>query len=45
MKEEKIVVSHIEDQTWNKNKNKGKFRWKCMVDSTEMRSHGLSCVV
>ncbi len=45
MKEEKIVVSHIEDQTWNKNKNQGKLRWKYMVDSTEMKSHGLSCGV
>lgn len=45
MREEKIVVSHIEDQTWNKNRNQGKFRWKYMVDSTEMKSHGLSCGV
>ena len=45
MKEEKIVVSHIEDQTWNKNKNQGTFKWKYMVDSTEMKSHGLSCGV
>ena len=45
MKEEKIVVSHIEDQTWNQNKNKGKFRWKYMVDSTEVKSHGISCGV
>ena len=45
MKEEKIVVSHIEGQTWNQNKNQGTFRWKFMVDSTEIKSHGLSCGV
>ena len=45
MKEEKIVVSHLEDQIWSQNKNQGKFRWKYMVDSTLMKSHGLSCGV
>ena len=45
MKEEKIVVSHIEDQVWNQNKNKGKFRWRYMADSTQIKSHGLSCGV
>ena len=45
MKEEKIVVSHLEEQTWSQNKNQGKFRWKYMVDSTLMKCHGLSCGV
>ncbi len=45
MKEEKIVVSHLRDQAWNKNKDEGKYRWKYMTDSTEMKSHGLSCGV
>ena len=43
MKEEKIVVSHLRDQPWNENKDQGKFRWKYMADSTQMKSHGLSC--
>ena len=45
MKEEKIVISHLRDQVWNENKDKGKFRWKYMTDSTQMKSHGLSCGV
>ena len=45
MKEEKIVVSHLRDQPWNENKDQGKFRWKYMADSTQMKSHGLSCGV
>ena len=45
MKEEKIVVSHLRDQLWNENKDQGKFRWKYMADSTQMKSHGLSCGV
>ena len=45
IKNEKIVISHLNDQPWNENKNQGKFRWKYMVDSTEMKSHGLSCGV
>ena len=45
MKEEKIVVSHIEDQPWKQNKNQGTFRWRYMVDSTKIKSHGLSCGV
>ena len=45
MKEEKIVVSELRDQAWNKNKTQGKFRWKYMADSTQMKSHGLSCGV
>ena len=43
MKEEKIIISHLRDQTWNENADQGKFRWKYMVDSTQMNSHGLSC--
>ena len=43
MNEEKIFVSHLNDQAWNENKNQGKFRWKFMTDSTKMMSHGLSC--
>ena len=45
MKEEKIVVSHLRNQAWNYNKDQGNFRWKYMVDSTLMKSHGLSCGV
>ena len=45
MKEEKIVVSHLRDHPWNQNKDQGKFRWKYMADSTQMKSHGLSCGV
>ena len=45
MKEEKIVVSHLRDQPWNENKDQGKLRWKYMADSTQMKSHGLSCGV
>ena len=45
MKEEKIVISHIENQSWIQNKNQGKFRWKYMADSTQIKSHGLSCGV
>ena len=44
MKEEKIVVSH-RGQVWNHNENQGKFRWKYMADSTQIKSHGLSCGV
>ena len=45
MKEEKIVVSHLKNQAWNQNKDQGKFRWKYMADSTQIKSHGLSCGV
>ena len=45
MKEEEIVVSHLRDHPWNENKDQGKFRWKYMADSTQMKSHGLSCGV
>ena len=45
MKEEKIVLSHLRDQTWNEDKDQGKLRWKYMADSTQMKSHGLSCGV
>ena len=45
MQEEKIFVSHLKDQAWKENKDQGKFRWKYMADSTQMRSHGLSCGV
>ena len=34
MKEEKIVLSHVEVQAWDQNKNQGKFRWKYMADSS-----------
>ena len=45
MKDEKIVVSHLRDRPWNENKDQGKFRWKYMADSTQMKSNGLSCGV
>ena len=45
MKEEKIVVSHLRDQAWNEDKDQGKLRWKYMADSTQMKSHGVSCGV
>ncbi len=45
MKEEKIVVSHLRDLTWNENKDQSKLKWKYMADSTQMKSHGLSCGV
>ena len=45
MKKEKIVVSHLRNQAWIENKDQGKFRWKYMADSTQMKSHGLSCGV
>ena len=45
MKEEKIVVFHLKDQVSNESKKQGKLRWKYMVDSTQMKSHGLSCGV
>lgn len=45
MEKEKVVVSHLKDQPWNENKVRGKFMWKYMVDSTYMKSHGLSCGV
>ena len=45
MKEEKIIVSHLRDQAWNENKEQGKLKWKYMADSTQMKSHGLSCGV
>ncbi len=45
MKKDKIVLSHLKDQAWNENKDQGKLRWKYMADSTQMKSHGLSCGV
>ena len=45
MNEETIVVSHLSNQAWNENKKQGKFRWKYMADSTQIKSHGLSCGV
>ena len=45
MEEEKIVVSHLRDHPWHEKKDQGKFKWKYMVDSTQMKSHGLSCGV
>ena len=42
---EKIVVSHLKDQSWNEDKNQGKLRWKYIADSTQLMSHGLSCGV
>ena len=45
MNEEKIIVSDLRDLPWNENKDQGKFRWKYMADSTQMKSHGLSCGV
>ena len=45
MKEEKIIVSHLKDQVWNRNKNQGTLRWKYIADSTQIRSHGVSCGV
>ena len=43
MQDEKIIVSHLKDQPWNQNKDQGKFRWKYIADSTQIKSHGLSC--
>jgi len=43
MKEEEIIVSHLRDQAWSQNKDQSKFQWKYMVDSTQMKSHGISC--
>ena len=43
--EEKIVVSHLENQAWNENKDQGKLKWKYIADSTQFMSHGLSCGV
>ena len=40
---EKIVVSHLKDQPWNEDKDQGKLRWKYIAESTQLRSHGLSC--
>ena len=45
MKNETAIVSHLKDQSWNENREHGKFRWKYMVDRTQMNSHGLSCGV
>ena len=45
MKEEKIVLSNVEGQACSQNKNQGKFIWKYMADSTQMKSHGLCCGV
>ena len=42
---EKIIVSHLKDQAWNKDNNQGKLRWKYIADSTQVMSHGLSCGV
>ena len=42
---EKIVVSHLKDQAWNKDKEQGNLRWKYIADSTQLMSHGLSCGV
>ncbi len=40
---ENIFVSHIEDCKWQQNKEFGNFRWKYLVDSSQNKSHGLSC--
>ena len=40
---EKIIVSHFKDQAWNEGKDQSKLRWKYIVDSTQLVSHGLSC--
>ncbi len=45
IKDEKVVVSHLKDQTWNEDKDQGKLRWKYIADSTQITSHGLSCGV
>ncbi len=45
MKDENIVVSHLEDKAWCQHKDQTKFKWKYMADSTQMKSHGISCGV
>ena len=45
MKEEKIVVTNIEDHAWSQNKNLGKFRLKYVADSTQMKCPELCCGV
>ena len=42
---EKIIVSHLSNHAWNEDQVQGKFKWKYMVDSTQMKSNGLSCGV
>ena len=42
---EKTIVSHLKDQAWNEGKDQSKLRWKYIVDSTQLASHGLSCGV
>ena len=39
---EKLVTRHVSDFGWNQRPDRGDLRWKCLVDSTEMNSHGLS---
>jgi mannose-6-phosphate isomerase-like protein (cupin superfamily) len=40
--DEKIVTRHVRDCGWNQRPDRGDLRWKYLVDSTEMNSHGLS---
>ena len=39
---EQLVTRHVRDCDWNQRADRGDLRWKFLVDSTEMASHGLS---
>ena len=40
---EKMIVSHLNKCKWQQRKEHGNFRWKYLADSTQIKSHGLSC--
>ena len=42
-KMEKIVTSHLDDCEWQQSEKHGNLRWKYLVDSTQVLSHGMSC--
>ena len=42
---EKLVTTHVDDCEWRQRPDRGDLRWKFLVDSTEMDSHGLSAGV
>ena len=39
---EQIVTTHVRDCAWNSNQDSDDLRWRFLVDSTEMSSHGIS---
>ena len=40
---EEMICLNIDDCKWQRREDVGKFRWKYLVDSSQIKSHGISC--